>query len=76
MIKSFQEIVYEASIEGFMSKIGSCQTLDGLKELDGYYKKRSKEAELKDSDDISIRDALAGKRTELEDMDDEEAEDF
>ena len=76
MIKSFQEIVYEASIEGFMSKIGSCQTLDGLKELDSYYKKRSKEAELKDSDDISIRDALAGKRTELEDMDDEEAEDF
>lgn len=76
MIKSFQEIVYEASIEGFMSKIGSCQTLDGLKELDGYYKKRSKEAELKDSDDISIRDALAGKRTELESMDDEEEEDF
>lgn len=75
-MKSFEEIMYEASIESFMSKIGSCQTMDGLKELEGYYKKRSKEAELKDSDDISVRDALAGKRAELEDMDDEEDEDF
>lgn len=75
-MKSFEEIMYEASIESFMSKIGTCQTMDGLKELEGYYKKRSKEAELKDSDDISVRDALAGKRSELEDMDDEEDEDF
>ena len=75
-MKSFEEIMYEATIESFMSKIGSCQTMDGLKELEGYYKKRSKEAELKDSDDISVRDALAGKRAELEDMGDEEDEDF
>ena len=75
-MKSFEEIMYEASIESFMSKIGTCQTMDGLKELEGYYKKRSKEAELKDSDDISVRDALAGKRAELEDMDDDEDEDF
>ena len=75
-MKSFEEIMYEAAIESFMSKIGSCQTMDGLKELEGYYKKRSKEAELKDSDDISVRDALAGKRAELEDMDDDEDEDF
>lgn len=76
MIKPFEQIVYEASIEGFMSKIGSCQTLDGLKELEGYYKKRSKEAELKDSDDISIRDALDGKKIELQSIDDEGEEDF
>lgn len=76
MIKSFEEVIYEASIETFMSKISGCQTLDGLKELEGYYKKRSKEAELQDSDDISIRDALAGKRSELEDMDDDEEENF
>ena len=75
-MKSFEEIMYEASIEGFMAKIGSCQTIDGLKELESYYKKRSKEAELKDSDDISVRDALAGKRAELEDMDEDEDEDF
>lgn len=75
-MKSFEEIMYEASIESFMSKIGTCQTMDGLKELEGYYKKRSKEAELKDSDDISVRDALAGKRAELEDMDEDEDEDF
>ncbi|ARW57611.1 RNA-DNA and DNA-DNA helicase [Serratia phage X20] len=72
----FKEFIYEAAIEGFMNKIASCQTLDGLKELEGYYKKRSKEAELKDTDDISVRDALAGKRTELESMNDEDDEDF
>ncbi|QAX99938.1 hypothetical protein EcWhh1_6 [Escherichia phage EcWhh-1] len=75
-MKSFKEVIYEASIESFMSKISSCQTMDGLKELEKYYKTRSKEAELRDSDDISVRDALAGKRAELESMDDEEEEDF
>lgn len=75
-MKSFAEIVYEASIDSFMGKIGSCQTTDGLKELEGYYKKRSKEAELKDSDDISIRDALEGKKIELTSIDDEKEEDF
>lgn len=75
-MKSFKEVIYEASIESFMAKIGSCQTMDGLKELEKYYKTRSKEAELRDSDDISVRDALAGKRAELESMDDEEEEDF
>ena len=73
---NFIDFVYEASIEGFMSKIGQCQTMDGIKELEAYYKKRSKEAELADSDDISIRDALAGKRSELESLDDEEDEEF
>lgn len=73
---AFKDFLYEAAIESFMSKIGSCQTLDGLKELEGYYKKRSSETELKDSDDISLRDALAGKRTELESMDEEDDEDF
>ncbi|QHR70620.1 RNA-DNA + DNA-DNA helicase [Escherichia phage CLB_P2] len=75
-MKSFKEVIYEASIESFMSKISSCQTMDGLKELEKYYKTRSKEAELRDSDDISVRDALAGKRAELESMDDEEQEEF
>lgn len=75
-MKTFEEIMYEAAIEGFMAKIGSCQTTDGLKELEGYYKKRSKEAELKDSDDISIRDALEGKKVELSSIDDEKEEDF
>lgn len=75
-MKSFKEVIYEATIEGFMSKISSCQTLDGLKELEKYYNKRSKESELKDSDDISIRDALEGKKTELTSIDDEEEEEF
>lgn len=72
----FKQFLYEAAIESFMSKIGACQTMDGLKELEKYYTKRSKEAELRDSDDISVRDALAGKRTELENMDAEEEEEF
>lgn len=76
MLMDFKTFLYEASIDSFMTKIGSCQTLDGLKELEGYYSKRAKEAELKDSDDISIRDALAGKRTELESMEDSEEEEF
>lgn len=74
---NFIDFIYEATIDGFMGKIGQCQTMDGIEELEKYYKKRSKEAELKDSDDISIRDALAGKRTELESMEpDEEDEEF
>ena len=75
-MKTFKEVIQEASIESFMAKIGSCQTMDGLEELEKYYKTRSKEAELRDSDDISVRDALAGKRSELESMDDDEEEEF
>jgi hypothetical protein len=75
-MKTFKEVLEEAAIETFMGKIGSCQTMDGLKELEKYYKTRSKETELRDSDDISVRDALAGKRAELESMDDDEEEDF
>lgn len=75
-MKTFEEIVYEASIDDFMSKVNSCQTLDGLKELEKYYNKRSKEAELKDTDDITVRDALAGRRSELESNDDSEEESF
>ena len=73
---SFTQFVYEASIEDFMSKINSCQTLDGLGELEKYYKKRSKEAELKDTDDIQVRDALAGRKDALSAEEGEEAEDF
>lgn len=72
----FKEFLYEASIDEFMAKIASCKTLDGLDELEKYYKKRVKETELKDTDDISVRDALQGKRAELEDDDDEVEESF
>ena len=75
-MKLFEEIVYEASIDDFMSKVNSCQTMDGLEELEKYYKKRSKESQLKDSDDIQVRDALAGRRSELEVDDEGEEESF
>lgn len=81
MIKKFEDIyettLREATIDNFMSKINACQTLDGLEELEKYYDKRSKETTLADSDDIIVRDALAGRRQALEaDSEDEEDEDF
>lgn len=77
MVLEFKQFLYEASIDEFMGKIANCHTLEGLEELEAYYKKRIKETELKDTDDISVRDALAGKRAELEgDEDEDEEEDF
>ena len=81
MIKKFEDIyettLREATIDNFMSKINACQTLDGLEELEKYYDKRSKETTLADSDDIIVRDALAGRRQALEaDSEDEDDEDF
>ncbi|ARM70743.1 DNA helicase [Escherichia phage vB_EcoM_EP32a] len=76
MVLEFKQFLYEASIDEFMGKIASCHTLEGLEELEAYYKKRIKETELKDTDDISVRDALAGKRAELEGDDEDEEEDF
>lgn len=62
----FKDFIKEASIFSFMDKIRSCQTLEGLDELESYYNKRIKSVELKDADDISIRDAIAGRREEIE----------
>lgn len=73
-MKNFEEFLYEADIQDFMGKVTSCQTKEGLKELEKYYIKRSKEAELKDTDDITLRDALAGRKAELEAADAEEDE--
>ncbi|AWD90343.1 DNA helicase [Erwinia phage Cronus] len=73
-MKNFEEFLYEADIQDFMGKVTSCQTKEGLKELEKYYTKRSKEAELKDTDDITLRDALAGRKAELEAADAEEDE--
>lgn len=64
-MKSFKQIVNEAAIDDFMNKVASCRTLDGLKELEGYYNKRVKEVDVDHSDDISMRDAIKGRREEL-----------
>uniref|UniRef100_A0AB39U0G1 ATP-dependent DNA helicase uvsW n=1 Tax=Klebsiella phage Phi_KR1 TaxID=3240396 RepID=A0AB39U0G1_9CAUD len=73
----YEATIREATIDNFMSKINSCQTLEGLEELEKYYDKRSKETTLADSDDIIVRDALAGRRQALEaDSEDEDDEDF
>ncbi|HAM6012139.1 TPA: ATP-dependent DNA helicase UvsW [Escherichia coli] len=79
MCISFKRFLVEAAIDSFMNKIYSCNTLDGLDELEGYYEKRKKETELKPADDISIRDAIAGRRKQLEaenEPEEEQEEDF
>lgn len=75
-MKQFMDIVYEASIDGFMSKIDQCQTKEGLSELEKYYAKRVKETDVKDTDDIAIRDALAGKKSFFDQAEPEEEEEF
>lgn len=65
-MKSFNDFrLYEAAIDDFMSKVASCRTMDGLKELEKYYKNRVKEVDVAPSDDISMRDALKGRSEEL-----------
>jgi hypothetical protein len=76
-LKTVKELMTEAQtavIDTFMNKIASCQTLPGLKELEGFYNKRKKEVEISDTDDISIRDALKGRAEALKSED--EAEQF
>lgn len=76
-MKTIKELMAEsqtAVIDTFMGKIANCQTLPGLKELEGFYNKRKKEVEISDTDDISIRDALKGRAEALKA--DDEAEQF
>lgn len=75
-MKTFDKFLYEADISNFMSKVQSCQTKEGLAELEKYYKTRVKETELGTSDDISVRDALAGRKAEIEAAGATEPEDF
>ncbi|QPI17844.1 split helicase [Pectobacterium phage POP12] len=73
-MKTFKQMITEATIDDFMSKIASCQTLDGIKELETYYSKRVKEVQLSHSDDISVRDAIKGRTQELTDANEPEQE--
>lgn len=76
-MKTVKELMTEAAtvvVDSFMNKIASCQTIEGLKELEKFYGKRKKEVEISDTDDISIRDALKGKADFLKA--DDEAEQF
>lgn len=75
-MKQFKELVNEAAIEDFMSKVSSCQTIAGLGELEKYYTKRAKEVEVAHSDDISMRDALKGRKEELKAASEQEPEKF
>lgn len=54
-----------ADITSFLDKINSAKTEAGLDELKKYYDKRKKEVEVKPADDITIRDAIDGRREEI-----------
>lgn len=71
-MKTFKEIFEQTvSINNFLTKIRTCQTLAGLAELEKYYQTNSKEKELDPSDDITIRDAIEGMKIELADIENE-----
>lgn len=53
-------------IDTFMDKILNCKTKEGCDELEKFYNKRKKEVEVSDSEDIQIRDAIRGRKEEIE----------
>lgn len=65
------EVVKHATIGSFLDKIANCQTIKGLDEFEAFYIKRRKEVSLLPADDIQIRDAIAGRRDQLEYADEE-----
>ncbi|AUE22778.1 hypothetical protein Ah1_00260 [Aeromonas phage Ah1] len=79
-MKQFDSFMAEAeekvrvSIEGFLDKIYNCKTVDGVCELEKFYSKRKKEVNISDSEDIQIRDALSGRKKDIESQDSAEAE--
>lgn len=81
-MKSFDYYVFETeevkkprvNVEGFLSKIEACRTVDGCNELEKFYKKRVKEVEISDAEDIQIRDAINGRREELKSFETPEEE--
>ncbi|QAX98494.1 hypothetical protein AsFcp4_69 [Aeromonas phage AsFcp_4] len=62
------------AIEGFLDKIYNCKTCSGVDELEKFYSKRKKEVNISDSEDIQIRDALSGRKKEIEAADVADAE--
>lgn len=64
-MKPFRQLILEADVDGFIDKINTTKTIDGLDELESYYEKRKKERLVKDSADISVRDAIEGRRNEI-----------
>lgn len=80
-IMSFRAYMLQeaASIDNILSKIQAATTEAGLKELETYYLKRKKEVEVAESDDIIVRDAIAGRYEQIEaekaeSMEEEESE--
>jgi hypothetical protein len=79
-VKNFTTFLVESeerakvSIEGFLNKIYNCKTVDGVDELEKHYLKRKEEVVITDSDDITVRDALRGRKDELSVVDGEDTE--
>lgn len=73
-IPTFKSFISEAVVDGLMTKINACRTVEGLDELEKYYQQRSKEVQVSASDDITVRDAIAGRRADLTPEQEEEQE--
>ena len=73
--KKLMEVAEEkrqVNIDSFLSRVMSCQTVEGAKELEKYYKERVKSVVITTDEDIQIRDAIKGKIDSFQTEDDVE----
>lgn len=73
--KKLMEVAEEkrqVNIDNFLSRVMSCQTVEGAKELEKYYKERVKSVVITADEDIQIRDAIKGKIDSFQTEDDVE----
>lgn len=73
--KKLMEVAEEkrqVNIDNFLSRVMSCQTVEGAKELEKYYKERVKSVVITTDEDIQIRDAIKGKIDSFQTEDDVE----
>lgn len=73
--KKLMEVAEEkrqVNIDNFLSRVMSCQTVEGAKELEKYYKERVKSVVITADEDIQIRDAIKGKIDSFKTEDDVE----
>lgn len=73
--KKLMEVAEEkrqVNIDNFLSRVMSCQTVEGAKELEKYYKERVKSVVITTDEDIQIRDAIKGKIDSFKTEDDVE----
>lgn len=56
----------KVTINNFLDKIYACKTVVGVDELEKFYTKRKLEVDITGAEDIQIRDALSGRKKEID----------